>query len=65
MRKLLEKHQKHGKYLINNDMTNTFSIYMNASTLKNHCVWKPRDPLNLDYLKVNVKKRKKLSTKRD
>jgi hypothetical protein len=29
----------------------TFSIHMNASTLKNHFVQKPRDPLNLDYLK--------------
>lgn len=28
----------------------TFSIYMNASTLKDHFLRKPRDPLNLDYL---------------
>lgn len=29
----------------------TFSIYMNASTLKDNFLGKPRDPLDLDYLK--------------
>jgi hypothetical protein len=33
------------------DAAQTFSIYMNASTLENHFVRKPRDPLNLNYLK--------------
>jgi hypothetical protein len=33
---------------------------MDASTLKNHLVWKPRDPLNLEYLKINGRSRKKV-----
>jgi hypothetical protein len=63
--KIISKTPKTLKPFDQNDMTSTFSVYMNASTLKNHCVWKPSDPLYLKYLEFNGKNREILSTKGD